>query len=222
MSKRTKLAAAGIGCALLVGGGAAFATTKLDSPHAESQAVINDAAKKLGVTPGALSTALKQALKDRIDAAVAAGRLTRAEGDALKQRLDSGFVPFLFGGFHRGGVLDRFGLFTDAATYLGVTEAQLRADLAAGTSLADVAKARGKSVTGLIDALVAAQTKRLDAAVAAGKLTKADEQSVLAGLKQRITTFVNETGRADGPLGLGFRFRFRGDLDHLRAPPMWG
>src|SRR5205807_2421819 len=109
-----------------------------------------------------LSDALKKALADRIDAAVAAGRLTKAEGDALKQRLDSGNFP-LFGGFRAG--FGHFGFLGDlsAATgYLGLTEAQLRSQLESGKSLAQVATAQGKSVTGLVDALVNAAKQRLD------------------------------------------------------------
>ena len=93
--------AAGAGAALAVaGGGAAIAATQL-SPKAESQAVVDDAAKQLGVDPTKLSDALKQALQNRVDAAVAAGTLTKAQGDELKARIESDDFP-LFGG--RGGL----------------------------------------------------------------------------------------------------------------------
>jgi len=213
---------AGIGTALIVGGGAAFAARQLDSPQAESKAVIDDAAKQLGVTPSALSNALKQAIRNRIDAAVAGGRLTRAEGDALKQRIDAGAVPFLFGRLghpHFGA----FGLLADAASYLGLTGAELRAELDGGRTLADVAKAHEKSASGLVDALVSAETKRLDAAVAAGRLTREREQSIVADLRQRITDFVE--GTLPHPR-FGFRFRggdgFLPRGDGFRPPPAWG
>jgi hypothetical protein len=76
-STRTKLIAGAVAGVALAGSGTAIAATRLGSPKAEGQAVINDAAKQLGVTPNALSAALKKALSDRVDAAVAAGRITK-------------------------------------------------------------------------------------------------------------------------------------------------
>ena len=170
--KMKRRLAAGAGAALAVaGGGAAIAATQL-SPKAESEAVVNDAAKQLGVTPAKLSDALKQALSNRVDAAVAAGTMTKEQGDALKAQIASGDFP-LFGvrgrprkgGHHRG-----FGAhLAAAATYLGVTEASLRTSLESGKTLAEIAKEKGKSVSGLVDALVADETEELDAAVTAGK-----------------------------------------------------
>jgi len=57
-----------------------------------------------------------------------------------------------------------------------------------------VAKDHGKSVDGLVDALVASAKQKLDDAVAAGRLTKAQETEMLNGLKDRITSLVNSTG----------------------------
>src|SRR4029450_1469046 len=89
---------AGAAAALAVGGaGAGVAATKLaDSRSAESQAIVNDAAKSLGVEPSKLEAALKKAFEDRIDAAVADGRLTKEQGQELKKRIEAGDFP-LFG-----------------------------------------------------------------------------------------------------------------------------
>jgi hypothetical protein len=196
-------AAAGLAVA---GGGAALAATQLGSPRQENQAVLNDAAKQLGVEPSALSAALKKALENRVDEAVAAGRLTKAQGDELKQRIEAGNVP-LFGGPGPGGLMHHDGAFggLDAAgTYLGLTEAQLRTQLESGKSLADVAKAQGKTVDGLVQALVDAAKKKLEAAVAASRLTQTQADSILADLKSRVTDFVNGAGPRFG-LHRGFR-----------------
>ena len=91
----------------------------------------------------------------------------------------------------RGGPHEHFGELDAAASYLGLSEAELHTQLESGKSLAQVAKDRGKSVDGLVQAMVDSATKKLDAAVAAGRLTKAQEQQILSGLKQRITDFVN-------------------------------
>ena len=207
--KLTLKVGAGVAAAAAVaGGGAALAADRLGSSN-DSQAIVNDAARQLGVTPSALTAALKKALENRVDAAVAAGRLTKEQGEELKQRIESGDLPLFFG--PRGGPHEHFGELDAAASYLGLTEAQLETQLENGKSLAQVAKDRGKSVDGLIQALVDQATKRLDAAVAAGRLTKAQEQQILVGVKQRITDFVN------GIRGRDHDFRF--DRRFAGPPP---
>ncbi len=177
----------------VAGGGGAFAAGHFTSPKQESQAVVNDAAHQLGIQPSKLGDALEKALENRVDAAVAAGRLTKAQGDELKRRIESGDVPLFAGpgfgdrgGFHHGAPgLDA------AAKYLGLTEAQLDAQLRAGKTLADVAKAKDKSVSGLVDAMVADLKQHLDTEVKEGDLTQAQEQSMLSNARARITDFVN-------------------------------
>lgn len=196
MKKRTKIAM-GAGAALaVVGAGGAMAAGQL-SPSTESKAVVEDAAEQLGVAPAELSDALKQALANRLDEAVQAGTLTEAQAEAMKQRLESNDFP-LFGGpalGQRGGPghhMGHHGMGLDAAaSFLGVTEAELRSELQSGKTLAEVAKAEGKTVDGLVDALVTAATKRLDQAVADGRLTKAQRDEIVASLEERTTAMVN-------------------------------
>jgi hypothetical protein len=213
MKKRSKIAA-GAGAALaVVGTGAAVAADRL-TPKAESQAIVNDAAKQLGVDPAKLSDALEQALKNRIDAAVKEGRLTEAQGEAMKRRISAADFPLFIGpGFDRQrGPLRGLGHhwvrgLDAAAAYLGLTESELRAALESGKSLAQIAKDENKSVDGLVDALVKATTTRLDQAVTDGRLTKTDRDKIVAGLKEQTEAIVNGTA----PPG-GFRFRkHRGD-----------
>src|SRR3989449_8104695 len=144
LNRKTKIVVGAITLLAAAGAGAAVAGSQDSSPSSESKAVIDDAAKQLGIPSSKLSDALKKALSDRVDAAVAAGRITKAEGDAIKQRIASEAFPLPFGGgLHRGfGHLDHF----DAASdYLGLTEAQLRTELEGGKSLAQVARDHGKS-----------------------------------------------------------------------------
>jgi hypothetical protein len=203
-SLKPKVIAGAVAGLAVAGGGAAVAANQLGSPKQESQAVLNDAAKQLGVQPSALSAALKKALENRVDDAVAAGRLTKAQGDELKQRIESGDLPVFGGqGFHHHGP---FGGLDAAATYLGLTDAQLRTQLESGKSLADVAKAQGKTVDGLVQAIVDSAKKKLDAAVAAGSLTQARADSILSELKSHAAEFVNGTAP---------RFGFR----HFRGGP---
>ena len=79
---------------LAIGAGVAAA----DSIGSDQDAFLNDVAKRLNVTPAALKAALKGANDDRIDAAVAAGKITKAQGDAMKARAAEGGVPFFGGG----------------------------------------------------------------------------------------------------------------------------
>jgi hypothetical protein len=213
---KRKMAAGAVALLAVVGGGAAIAATQL-SPKQESQTVLNDAANQLGVTPNELSAALKSALERRIDAAVAAGRISKAQGDEMKQRLESGDFPlFGFGpGFGPGpGMFEHheiFGGLDAAATYLGLTEDQLRSELDNGKSLADAAKAHGKTVDGLVQALVADAKNHLDEAVADGHLTKAEETQMLSRLEQGIRAVVNGVRPEGMPRpGFGFRHEFDG------------
>ena len=199
LNRKTKIVVGAAALLAATGAGAAVAASQDSSPSSESKAVIDDAAKQLGIPSSKLSDALKQALSDRVDAAVAAGRVTKAEGDALKARIQSNDFP-LFGRPHRGfGHFGFIGRLESAAGYIGITEAQLRTELESGKSLAQVAKAHGKSVDGLIDALVAAAKDKLDNAVSAGHLTKAQETEMLSVLKDRITSAVNNTGGLGEP-----------------------
>jgi hypothetical protein len=216
-----KLVVALLAFALLAGGGAAIAGTGVFSPKQEREAFLNDAAEELGVEPSELSAALKSALKKRVDAAVEAGRITKAEGDRIKARIDAGEAPLFSGfggpGFGRGhgpggfrphdrDFEHRRGAGLDAAaTYLGLTVGKLRTALENGKTLAQVAKDRGKSVDGLVTAMLADKTRDLDAAVKNGRMTKAERDDLVAGLKQRLTDLVN--GRFPPHRHHGFRER---------------
>ena len=182
--------------------GGAFAASRSGSPQQQSQAVIDDAAAQLGIAPAKLSDALKKALENRVDAAVAAGTITKAQGDELKARIGSGEFPLITGGFGHHGIGGHgLGHLSAAAAYLGLSESELQTQLASGKTLADVAKAKGKSVDGLVSALLADEKKELDAAVAAGRLTQGQADQLLANATQRITDMVNGTMPGPGDHG---------------------
>jgi len=114
------------------------------------------------------------------------------------------------GGKHRA----HGGLLRVAAQYIGVSRGELLRDLRTGQTLAQVASGHGKTSAGLQSALLGAVKDKLDAAVAAGKLTSAQEQTRLAHAQQLIERFVNakiaEKGkRARGRL-LGVAARYIG------------
>jgi hypothetical protein len=212
---RRRAAIGVVGLAALGGGGAAVAASKdsSPSPQAQTSAIAANAAGQLGVSTTALTAAIKKAMVDQIEAQVTAGTITKAQATAMEARLAMADAPlFALGGGHPGGGHGRGfggpggGMSLDAAaTYIGVTAGDLRTQLAAGKTLATIATDNGKTVDGLEAALTAAATKDLDAAVAAGKLTAAQESKILADLPTRLDHEINEahTGGpgAGGPGG---------------------
>jgi len=209
-STKSKIAGVTAVAAALVGGGAAIAADRL-TPEQESDAVVADAAKQLGVDASKLDAALKKALSNRVDAAVATGQITKAQGDEMKARIAAGEVP-LVGvggkGLHSGVRGHHFGDLDAAATYLGVTAAELKTSLSDGSTLAEIATAKGKSVDGLKDALVTAAKADLAQAVKDGRLTEAQQAEITADLPDRIDDLVTgEFGTkrgGHGPRGPGF------------------
>jgi hypothetical protein len=214
MFRTTKrnLAIAGTALAAAAGAGGAYAATSTNSNP--RQAYLNDLAHRLGVTPQKLDDALKGAFNDRLSAAVAAGQLTQAQANAIKQRLaQRGVPPMGIGGGALGkhpfgpGRLGRHAKLGAAAKYLGLTPAQLRDQLRSGKSLAQIANQRGKSVSGLKDALQAAAKAKLDKAVSAKRITSAQEQQLLSRLSSRLDAIINHQGLGPrggpGPMGNG-------------------
>jgi hypothetical protein len=201
--KNLKLEIAATAAALavvVVGGGAAYAATQL-TPKQESAAIVADAAEELGVTPAQVTAALKQAMTNRVDAALAAGEITQAQAKAMKERIDAGEVPLVGVGGHHGGPGHGpgFGSLDAAADFLGVTEAQLKERLRAGETLAEIAQAEGETRGSLVSALVAAAKAHLDEEVAEGDLTPARRTQLLATLESRIQDAVD----GEIPLGRG-------------------
>ena len=209
MKKKLKLAGGTALLAAAIGGGAALAADRM-SPAEESDAVVADVAKQLGVPEAKVEAALEEALANRVDAAVEAGRLTEAQGEELKERLRSGDFPLVGlgpgrglhgGGHHLLGGLDA------AADYLGLTEAELHEQLRDGSSLAEIARAEGKSVDGLVAALVKSAKAELADAVKDGRLTDAQRDELEAGLNDRVEALVEREpglGGPGGPHGPGF------------------
>jgi len=189
-SFKRKLVAGATAAVAVAAAGGAVAATQLGSPQEETQAVVDDAAGQLDVEPSKLDAALKKALENRVDAAVEAGRLTKEQGDAIKARIESGELP-IFGGPHLERHGGPFRGLDAAASYLGLTEAELRSELEDGKSLAQVARDHDKTVDGLIDAMVDSAKQRLDADVETGRLTQAQADAMLDDLQERITDLVN-------------------------------
>jgi polyhydroxyalkanoate synthesis regulator phasin len=209
------LVTAAAALAVVLGGGAALAATGSTTPGSN---FLGDVAKRLGISQDKLEDAIKDATIARIDAAVAAGDITKEEGDALKERVRSGDVPAILPSFRgprlgvgplgHDGVFDLYhfagtDLLDTAADYLGMTEAAVREALRDGKSLADLAEDKGKPVAGLKNALRDAIRKDADKAVEDGELTKRQADRLVEKFSETVDELVEQRGP-------GLEFGFRG------------
>jgi hypothetical protein len=184
------LAAALVAVAVIAFG--AGSATAADTPS------LGDAvAARLGITGDQLRAAFKAELNARIDAAVAAGKLTPEQGAKLKERIASakGLGIGARGAFaqrHKALVarvvkVNRLGA---AAKYLGMTPKELRTARQSGQSLAQIAASKGKSVDGLVTAIVAPAKARAAKAVETGRVTQQRADELIARLTERAQALV--------------------------------
>lgn len=155
-----------------------------------------------GKSKAGLIDALVAAEKTEIAAAVTGGQLTQAQADQITATLTQRFTDLVNGvrpdhgpggpGGHDGHGPGGGDELTAAASYLGLTAANLQTALESGKTLGQIADATsGKSKAGLVAALVAAEKTELAAAVTAGRLTQAQADQLTTGLTQRFTDLVN-------------------------------
>ena len=156
---RTRLVAAvggGVLAGGLIAGGVAIAGGSSGGPAQGLADALNQRAGT-SLTASDVQQAFKDVLKSRLDEAVAAGRLTQAQADAILKRAADGPPGGPFGGpgrLHRGGPD-----LASVASALGLSQDALKSQLRSGKTLAQVAQAQGVSRDKLIDALVAAIKK---------------------------------------------------------------
>lgn len=166
--KRTALAAAGLMVVAIALAGAALAQVqggphvlRAQTPTPQPQRggykdfFLDQLAQSLGVSRSQLEDALKKAANATVDKAAQDGRLSPEQAARLHERINQGDGRFfgLFGGPHRGPGFGppagrEFGLGPDGvlgaiATQLNIPLSDLLAQLRSGTSLKDIAAARG-------------------------------------------------------------------------------
>jgi hypothetical protein len=218
---------AAIAAVALVAAGGAGAAVAATSGGGSPSNFLDSVAQHLGVSRQKLDDATKAAAIDQVDAQLAAGKITKAQADELKKGIEAGDVPPLAGvrGFGPGGPgpgldLPGRGLLkagirdslAAAAKHLGLSESDLRSKLDDGQSLADVAKAQGKDLAGLKQAILDAAKTDLDKAVADKKLTESQADDVFTRLKSNIDDLANGQLRFHGPGRFEKRF-IGGNLD---------
>jgi hypothetical protein len=90
--------------------------------------------------------------------------------------------------------------------YLGTTPAKLLSQLRSGNSLAQMATADGKSLSGLEAALAAQRKALLDRLLKAGQITQAQETKLLARSEKRFSKLVSRRHPVAALLGARMRF----------------
>ena len=163
------------------------------------------------------------AMDSVLSALVANGTITQTQADSIKSAITAaagarGEDRFGKKMGPKGSMnADRQATEELIATTIGVDVATIRSRLAAGESLATIA---GAKKADLISVLVAEATKRIDAAVTAGKLTAKQAVEKKASLTAHVTEEIEEVGGKGGP-GKGGLGKGGFKLDALGAMDMF-
>ena len=167
------------------------------------------------LSPVGLATAQEQAAEDTsrphvgawiaeaLEPLVAEGTISQTQADAVNAAL----VDAVPERRHPGGHLP----WDEIAAALGMTTEELRAAMADGNSIAEIAAEQGVDLADIVDLIIADMTERLAAAVADGALTQERADEILANAEERVTAFLNgeRPERPEGRGGRGGRFMER-------------
>jgi hypothetical protein len=215
MSTKKKVAAIVITTVALTAGTvgistAASKTTKATVTRvttARTTAGANDMAKGHGAEIAAVLAGL-----------VTKGTITQAQADAITAALTAAEIAEHAndpqGGVEGQGRPDQAATLAIITSTIGLDAATIQKRLAAGETLGAIA---GSKKDVLIAALVADESKRIDAAVTAGKLTAAQATTMKSTLTAHVTDEVNST-RPAGPMGGGMGGRGHGDRGGKGGP----
>jgi len=188
------------------------------------EAYLNALAARLGLSVDQLKEAQKQARIDLINKAVAEGKLTQEQANQRIQAIQSGQGPGQPGAGQRGqerpgrgqrgqqgpgqGQGQRGpgmpGPGQAIADLLGMTPQEIRTEFQAGKSLAQIAEAKGVSRDALKAKILETQKARLDAAVAAGRMTAEQAQQMATRQAANVDRMLDATpGQRRGPQAPG-------------------
>jgi hypothetical protein len=127
-------------------------------------------------------------------AALAGGGVALASTSAAPAPATSASAAPSWGGYasHFGGMHGMWSgqqpVMRGAAGYLGLSQTQLRTQLQSGKSLADIARAQGKPVSGLKATILAAMTSRINADTA---LTADQKAAMLSHMKSHLDAMMD-------------------------------
>jgi hypothetical protein len=155
------LAAGGVAMAAGSGSGGSVASSPTQSTTDPSQELADALNKEAGtsITAAQVQAAFKDVLKEKLDQAVAAGKLTQAQEDEILQnfgKIGAGFPGPPFPDVGRRIFVEKGAVLDAAAKALNLSDDALRAQLEAGKTLAQVAQAQNVPRDTLVNAIVQA------------------------------------------------------------------
>ena len=180
---------------------------------------IADVAAEQGVALEDIENALIAQLSDKLAEKVANGDLTQEEADARLEEAKTRISEHLTQPFDSDDFRGRKGkrghrAMGQVAELLGLSGEELRAELQAGKSVADVAAEQGVALEDIENALITQLSDKLAEKVANGDLTQEEADARLEEAKTRISEHLNQTFDGDG----SGRFGPRGERGERGAP----
>jgi uncharacterized protein YidB (DUF937 family) len=166
---------------------------------------IADVAEENGVDVQVVVDAIVESERERLEDATDAGRLTRAQADAIADDLEERVTDLVNGDLAPFPLplLPHLGLWPAPIAFIadviGIDPAELLAALADGRTIADVAQDNGVEVESVVEAIVAELRDRLDEAVESGWLTQDEADERATELEERVTELVNSELGLSGP-----------------------
>jgi ribosomal protein S20 len=194
------LPVAGLAAAVVGLGAVEAAPSPSPSPSGSTnyaQVFVDKLAGILHLNRAQAQDALKQAQLQTVDQMLMDGRITKAQADAMKARINAGQGLNPIGGLglrHVGGLGADRGLRAElrtaelnaAAGALHVSAADLQSQLRSGKTLRDLEQAGGVSDAAVKAAMTNAARGVLDKAVKAGTITPDQENRLLSRLGSRL------------------------------------
>src|SRR5438309_2772699 len=176
-----------------------------------AQVFVDKLAGILHMTPAQTQDALKQAQLQTVDQMLADGKITKAQADAMKARINAGQGLGAVGGFGRQGggfKADRTlmkALMTAelnaAASALHMSTADLQSALRSGKSLSALETQQKVTDSAVKAAMKSAAKGVLDKAVKAGTITQAQADSVLSRVGSGLDRLGHKPARRQPPGG---------------------
>jgi hypothetical protein len=164
-------------------------------------------ANALGISVDEYDSAVDTAQTQVLEDAVSEGVLTQDQADRIQERADQGFGLGMHGGFFgfggekfgrgfdRGGFLGggENSLVSVAADKLGMTVSELTTELRGGKSIADLAGEKGVDTQTIVDAYLDQLKTKLDQAVADGRITQTQADTMLQREQDRVPDMLDNT-----------------------------
>jgi hypothetical protein len=214
MSIKTRILTATAALSLLAAGAigvAAQASAQEPTPaagaaHQQGQrrdAFLSRVATNLGITVEQLKQAFKDAALQAVDDALANGKIDETQAAKMKERINNGNALGLRQLLKerrqvRQRQLIRREIGQSAASAIGITFDDLKAEIMAGKSIAGVAAEHNVSLDTVKTAILADAKSKLDQAVANGRIKQQRADKALQTLTDNIDKILNRT-KGDAP-----------------------